>query len=84
MSSLLSYHIFSFFISNIFENFKFGRNFSKFTAGMGCRLVAVSVKIGGNRRLPIGKENTGHGLTGAPAQGRPGPARSAGGSRSDV
>ena len=58
MSSLLSYHIFSFFISNIFENFKFGRNFSKFTAGMGCRLVAVSVKIGGNRRLPIGKENT--------------------------
>jgi hypothetical protein len=59
MSSLLSYHIFSFFISNIFENFKFGRNFSKFTAGMGCRLVAVSVKIGGNRRLPIGKENTG-------------------------
>ena len=25
---------------------------------MGCRLVAVSVKIGGNRRLPIGKENT--------------------------
>ena len=60
MSSLLSYHIFSFFISNIFENFKFGRNFSKFTAGMGCRLVAVSVKIGGNRRLPIGKENTAH------------------------
>jgi len=59
MSSLLSYHIFSFFISNIFENFKFGRNFSKFTAGMDCRLVAVSVKIGGNRRLPIGKENTG-------------------------
>ena len=58
MSSLLSYHIFSFFISNIFENFKFGRNFSKFTADMGCRLVAVSVKIGGNRRLPIGKENT--------------------------
>jgi len=65
MSSLLSYHIFSFFISNIFENFKFGRNFSKFTAGMGCRLVAVSVKIGGNRRLPIGKENTGpHPLAG--------------------
>ena len=61
MSSLLSYHIFSFFISNIFENFKFGRNFSKFTAGMGCRLVAVSVKIGGNRRLPIGKENTAQG-----------------------
>ena len=58
MSSLLSYHIFSFFISNIFENFKFGRNFSKFTAGMGCRLIAVSVKIAGNRRLPIGKENT--------------------------
>jgi len=58
MSSLLSYHIFSFFISNIFENFKFGRNFLKFTAGMGCRLIAVSVKIGGNRRLPIGKENT--------------------------
>jgi len=62
MSSLLSYHIFSFFISNIFENFKFGRNFSKFTAGMGCRLVAVSVKIGGNRRLSIGKENTGTGM----------------------
>ena len=59
MSSLLSYHIFSFFISNIFKNFKFGRNFSKFTAGMGCRLIAVSVKIAGNRRLPIGKENTG-------------------------
>ena len=58
MSSLLSYHIFSFFISNIFKNFKFGRNFSKFTAGMGCRLIAVSVKIAGNRRLPIGKENT--------------------------
>ena len=59
MSSLLSYHIFFFFILNIFENFKFGRNFSKFTAGMGCRLIAVSVKIAGNRRLPIGKENTG-------------------------
>ena len=56
---LLSYHIFSFFISKFFENFKFRRNFSKFTAGMGCRLIAVSVKIAGNRRLPIGKENTG-------------------------
>jgi hypothetical protein len=49
ISTFLPY--FFFFISNIFENFKFGRNFSKFTAGMGCRLVAVSVKIGGNRRL---------------------------------
>jgi len=57
ISTFLPY--FFLFISNIFENFKFGRNFSKFTAGMGCRLVAVSVKIGGNRRLPIGKENTG-------------------------
>jgi len=58
MSSLLSYHIFSFFISKFFENFKSGRNFSKFTAGLCYRLLAVSVKIGGNRRLPIGKENT--------------------------
>ena len=56
MSSLLSYHIFSFFISNFFENFKSGRNFSKFTAGLCYRLLPVSVKIGGNRRLPIGKE----------------------------
>ena len=60
MSSLLSYHIFSFFISNFFENFKSGRNFSKFTAGLCYRLLPVSVKIGGNRRLPIGKENTAH------------------------
>ena len=59
MSSLLSYHIFSFFISKFFENFKSGRNFSKFTAGLCYRLLPVSVKIGGNRRLPIGKENTG-------------------------
>jgi len=59
MSSLLSYHIFFFFISNFFENFKSGRNFSKFTAGLCYRLLAVSVKIGGNRLLPIGKENTG-------------------------
>jgi len=59
MSSLLSYHIFSFFISIFFENFKSGRNFSKFTAGLCYRLLPVSVKIGGNRRLPIGKENTG-------------------------
>jgi len=56
ISTFLLY--FFLFISNIFENFKFGRNFSKFTAGMGYRLVAVSVKIGGNRRFPIGKENT--------------------------
>ena len=59
MSSLLSYYIFSFFISIFFENFKSGRNFSKFTAGLCYRLLPVSVKIGGNRRLPIGKENTG-------------------------
>ena len=58
MSSLLSYHIFSFFISNFFENFKSRRNISKFTAGLCYRLLPVSVKIGGNRRLPIGKENT--------------------------
>ena len=51
---------FSFFISNFFENFKSGRNFSKFTAGLCYRLLLVSVKIGGNRRLPIGKENTEH------------------------
>ena len=57
MSSLLSYHIFSFFISNFFENFKFRRNFLKFTAGIGYRLVAVSGKFGGNRRLPTGKVN---------------------------
>ena len=59
MSSLLSYHIFSFFISKYFENFKFRRNFLKFTAGMGYRLVAVSGKFGGNRRLPTGKVNPG-------------------------
>ena len=57
MSSLLSYHIFSFFISKFFENFKFRRNFLKFTAGMNYRLVAVSGKFGGNRRLPTGKVN---------------------------
>ena len=57
MSSLLSYHIFSFFISKFFENFKFRRNFLKFTAGMSYRLVAVSGKFGGNRRLPTGKVN---------------------------
>jgi len=60
MSSLLSYHIFSFFISKFFENFKFRRNFLKFTAGMGYRLVAVSGKFGGNRRLPTGKVNPEH------------------------
>ena len=57
MSSLLSYHIFSFFISNFFENFKFRRNFLKFTAGMGYRLVAVSGNFAGNQRLPTGKVN---------------------------
>ena len=57
MASLLSYHIFTFFISKFFENFKFRRNFLKFTAGMGYRLVAVSEKFGGNRRLPTGKVN---------------------------
>jgi hypothetical protein len=51
MSSLLSYHIFLFFISNFFENFKFGRNFSKFIASLCYRLLPV--KIGGNHRLPI-------------------------------
>src|SRR6185437_10999653 len=64
MSSLLSYHIFTFFISKFFENFKFRRNFLKFTAGMGYRLVAVSEKFGGNRRLPTGKVNPGTGSTG--------------------
>ena len=57
MSSLLSYHIFSFFISKFFENFKFRRNFLKFTAGMGYRLVAVSGNFAGNQRLPTGKVN---------------------------
>ena len=57
ISTFLPY--FFFFISNFFENFKSGRNFSKFTAGLCYRLLPVSVKIGGNRRLPIGKENTG-------------------------
>jgi len=70
ISTFLPY--FSFFISIFFENFKSGRNFSKFTAGLCYRLLPVSVKIGGNRRLPIvlppitgigknrpiGKENT--------------------------
>ena len=55
ISNFLLY--FSFFISNFFENFKFRRNFLKFTAGMGYRLVAVSGKFGGNRRLPTGKVN---------------------------
>ena len=62
---LLSYHIFSFFISKFFENFKFRRNFLKFTAGMGYRLVAVSGKFGGNRRLPTGKVNPGREATAA-------------------
>ena len=58
ISTFLPY--FFLFISNFFENFKSGRNFSKFTAGLCYRLLPVSVKIGGNRRLPIGKENTEH------------------------
>ena len=59
MSCLLYYQIVFFFISNFFKNFKFGRNILKFTAGMGYRLVAVSGKFGGNRRLPTGKVNPG-------------------------
>ena len=55
ISTFLPY--FFFFISIFFENFKFRRNFLKFTAGMGYRLVAVSGKFGGNRRLPTGKVN---------------------------
>ena len=42
---------------NFFENFKFWRIFLKFTAGMCCRQVAVTVKITGNRRFTDGKVN---------------------------
>ena len=56
ISTFLPY--FFLFYFKFFWNFKFRRNFLKFTAGMGYRLLPVSVKIGGNRRLPIGKENT--------------------------
>jgi len=56
ISTFLPYFCVIYF--NFFENFKFWRNFSKFTAGLCYRLLPVLVKIGGNRRLPIGKENT--------------------------
>jgi len=45
---------------------------------MGCRLVAVSVKICGNRRLPIGKENTAHDPHARPNRPRRKPKQSRG------
>ena len=63
MSTLLP--IFFLFYFKFFKIFKFGRNFLKFTAGMCYRLVAVSGKFGGNRRLPTGKVNPGREATAA-------------------
>ena len=56
ISTFLPY-FFPFLFKFFLKNFKFRRNFLKFTAGMGYRLVAVSGNFAGNQRLPTGKVN---------------------------